>query len=82
MKKPIIIEPVLGYNSAGKRHRATHETLVWLDAQIKESNDLKDKFEEGAKEAEYLDHELEIARHTEDGFVSALEYVKRYLENR
>jgi hypothetical protein len=60
--------------------RTSEEAIAWLAVQIRESNDLKERFEQGAKEAEYLDHELEIARHTEDGFVSALEYVKRYLE--
>lgn len=81
-KAPQITEPVFGYNNEGKRHRASNDVLVWLDREITASEILKADFEQKAKEVSYREHEIEIARHTEDGYLSALQYVKLYLENR
>ena len=82
MKAPIITEPVIGYNGAGKRHKATHEALVWLDAEIREAYEIEQGFIKTAIDTDYSDYENEISRHEQAGFITALEYVKRYLESR
>ena len=82
MKKPQITEPLIGYNSHGLKHRASTGVLVWIDAEIAEAHDIQYKLNSTAKECDYSDYEGEIARHEQDGFVTALEFVKRYLESR
>ena len=81
-KQPSITAPIYGYNSHGLKHRASIDVLVWLDKEISEARDIQYQLNDTAKECDYSDHEGEIARHEQDGFVLALEYVKRYLERR
>jgi len=81
MKKPITTEPVIGYNSNGQRHKASNEVLAWLDEHIADSARLIEDFKRSERLG-HLDHSLDLDFHTEDGWFSALTFVKRYLENR
>ena len=56
--------------------------LDWLEGHLAESERLHAQFEEQAKQADYDDYELEISRHTEDGFKSALQFVIAYLKEQ
>ena len=81
-KAPDITAPIYGYNSYGKQHRAPYEALVWLDKEIREAYEIEQGFIKTAVESDYSDYENEISRHEQAGFITALEYVKRYLERR
>jgi hypothetical protein len=82
MKTPDITAPIFGYNGDGKLHRAPIDVLYWLDAELHEARGFQKEFDQRAVDTGYDDYDNEISRHQQDGFVSALEYVKRYLENR
>ena len=61
---------------------ANIELIVWLKGHLAESERLHAEFEEQAKQADYDDYELEISRHTEDGFKSALQFVISHLKEQ
>ena len=77
MKAPIITEPVIGYNGAGKRHRATHEALIWISQQIREGNErrfeLGRTWQDGGGIIEEMDYRAEEAS------IETLVQVHRYL---
>lgn len=58
------------------------QLINWLEGHLAESERLHAQFEEQAKQADYDDHELEISRHTEDGFKSALQFVITHLKQK
>lgn len=74
--------PVFGYNSEGKKHRAPIDVLQWLDAEIASSEQQAADFFERSVNHDYENLEEEIERHTEEGWLYALRYVKQYLEAR
>jgi hypothetical protein len=58
------------------------QLINWLEGHLAESELLHAQFEAQAKEEDYTDHELEISRHTEDGFKSALQFVINHLKEK
>ena len=82
MKAPDITAPIFGYNGDGKLHRAPADVLYWLDAELHDARGFQKEFDQLAVESDYSDYENEINRHEQAGFITALEYVKRYLESR
>jgi hypothetical protein len=58
------------------------ELINWLKAEITEAQGLQQEFNQIAKDTDYDDYENEISRHEQDGFVSALEFVLRHIEER
>lgn len=76
------IDPIYAYNSDGKKHRAPIDVLYWIDGELKEAYEIEQGFIKTAVESDYSDYENEISRHEQAGFITALEYVKRYLERR
>ena len=58
------------------------ELINWLKAEITEAQGLQQEFNQIAKDTDYDDYENEISRHEQDGFVSALEFVLRHIEEK
>ena len=83
MKAPNI-DPttVYAYNLDGSKHRANIVIATWLRKEIEEAHELQAELNQLAKDGDYADYENEISRHEQDGFVSALEYVERYLTSK
>jgi len=74
-------EPVFGYSNNGK-HLAPINVVQWVGAELREAREVQAELNAKCKAQDYDEYEDEIARHEQDGFVSALEYVQRYIENR
>jgi hypothetical protein len=72
---------VYGYNSNNEQHRAPVEVITWLVSEIGEALEVQAELNAKCKAQDYGEFEDEIARHEQDGFVSALKYVRAYLEN-
>ena len=80
MKAPQITEPVIGYNGYGQRHKATHEALIWLDKQIRETErDSNDKFESWQSGSGIIE---EIEYRESVTALDTLHYVRRYLQSQ
>lgn len=73
---------IYAYNLDGSKHRANIVITTWLRKEIEEARELQEEFNERAKDTDYQDYENEISRHEQDGFLSALEYVERYLTSK
>lgn len=82
MKKPAFKErSVYGFNANGRQHRAPIEVIQWLIQELAEAEVIQAQFNKEAKESNYEVYDLEIDRHEQDGFVSALRYALAYCEN-
>jgi len=51
----------------------------WLDVEIQEAIEIQQELNNKAKETDYSDFDGEIARLEQDGFVLALQHVRRHL---
>ena len=58
------------------------ELINWLKAEIAEAQGLQQEFNQRGVETDYDDYDNEISRHEQDGFVSALEFVLRHIEEK
>jgi hypothetical protein len=58
------------------------ELINWLEGHLKESELLHAQFLDESMQADYMDYQLEINRHTEDGFKSALQFVINHLKEQ
>jgi hypothetical protein len=56
-----------------------NEIIDWLTTELLEAEKLQNEFDTQAAAKDYQDYELEISRHEQDGFVSALSFVLRKL---
>ncbi len=80
--KDIDSTTIYAYNLDGSKHRANIVITTWLRKEIMEARELQEEFNQLAKDGDYADYENEISRHEQDGFVSALEFVERYLTSK
>lgn len=82
MKKPEFKErSVYGLNAHGKTHRAPIEVVQWFNKELAEAEVIQAQLNKEAKACDYDDYDLEISRHEQDGFVSAIKYALAYCEN-
>lgn len=82
MKKPEFKErSVYGLNANGRQHRAPIEVIQWLNAELAEAEVIQAQLNKEAEACDYSDYDVEIARHEQDGFVSAIRYALAYSEN-
>ena len=51
----------------------------WLDVEIQEAIEIQAQMDRTAEAVDYGDWDLEVARLNQEGFVSALEFVRRQL---
>jgi len=58
------------------------ELINWLQGHLDESELLHAQFLDQSMQIDYMDYELEINRHTEDGFKSALQFVINHLKEQ
>ena len=55
--------------------------IEWLKREEEEADLERVKAEQASAAEDYCEHELEIARHEQQGFYIAMRYIRRTLEN-
>ena len=54
--------------------------MRWLLVEIEHATELKKELTEQAREADWLNHDLEISRHEQEGYLIACKYIRKVYE--